>query len=357
MVRRLLSGVKKLLPWLLLLGIGLFGYTRFVMESNNRELRVIVWGNYLPDKIMAEFEQKYQCHLAIDSIDSNDTFMSRAEMLGIDNWDVIIITQHILERLNEEGLLLPIDGSRIACDAIGTKYMECLPDYVTFCKEYTVPYTASASTLIVHTSHLAGNPADMSWGILLDDSIYKRFSLLKESREVISIALMYLGYSPNTSNIQELDQAEAVLKSMRDRVLKIDSEWFFTGIALEELIVGHCDRPRVGEELAIDGSDVEIVYPREGVVASLDGISISAKAIEIDLAYEFINFLLSQKNIQEVCNANAVWTIVNIPGAPFVKNQLPKPVWKNMTILRHVSEVAHRHKAMWCRFLFNLFEE
>ena len=72
----------------------------------------------------------------------------------------------------------------------------------------------------------------MSWAVLFepdpDAGYIGKISYLNDTRETLGAALKYLGYSLNTKDQAELDQATELIKSSKDNIAAFDSSSYWT---------------------------------------------------------------------------------------------------------------------------------
>jgi spermidine/putrescine transport system substrate-binding protein len=116
-------------------------------------------------------------------------------------------------------------------------------------------------------------------------------TMLNDSREALGAALRYLGYSINTRSPAEVSKAGNLLLSWRKNLAKFESEQYKNGLASSEFLVVQ------GYSIDImhvinENPDVSFVYPKEGAIMSIDYMAIPTNALNVELAHEFINFML-----------------------------------------------------------------
>jgi spermidine/putrescine transport system substrate-binding protein len=162
-----------------------------------------------------------------------------------------------------------------------------------------------------------------TWALLFDEARQPgTFVLIDSMRDMLGIALKYLGYSLNTRNPEELKAAgEAILKAKKSK----HSLGFEGGVggknkvladAAVLAIVYNGDAVRATEE----DKDVAFMLPKEGSVIWTDAMTIPSKAPHVDYAHKFINFILDAKVGADLSNFNRYAT-PNEASMPFITAQ------------------------------------
>jgi spermidine/putrescine-binding protein len=118
-----------------------------------------------------------------------------------------------------------------------------------------------------------------------------RVSVLNDMRETIGAALIYRGFSPNTTDPRQLETAKQVLLAQKPFLAKYDSEAYKESLAAGETVLAH---GWSGELLARrdENPDVAFVVPREGSFLFVDNLAVPRNARSQYTAEVFINYLL-----------------------------------------------------------------
>ena len=114
--------------------------------------------------------------------------------------------------------------------------------------------------------------------------------LLNDSREVFSLALKQLGYSNNSTDKGQVEQAFHLLKDVNQNVLAYDTDNTKQNLIAEEVWIAQIwsgDASYVNTE----NPNVSFVVPKEGTVVWADNICIPKGAGHKQLALSFINFM------------------------------------------------------------------
>jgi spermidine/putrescine-binding protein len=155
--------------------------------------------------------------------------------------------------------------------------------------KYTVPYQWGSASLAVNTDKIS-EPIT-SYNDLWNPDNAGRIVLLDDERQVIGMALLALGYDPNTTDPDELDQAKELLLELVPGVKLFDSDTPSTALLTGEADIGLIWN---GEAAIAHGEDPAItyVYPEEGTVFWYDNLAIVKGAEHIDAAHAFMDYVL-----------------------------------------------------------------
>jgi spermidine/putrescine transport system substrate-binding protein len=248
-------------------------------------LHIYTWADYFKPALVARFEKDNHCRLVFDTFDSNETMYAKIKA-GASGYDLLTPTSYMASLMRSQGMLLELDHSRLPNLAhIDPEYLSLAIDKAM---EYSVPYMIVNTVLAFLGSRV--EDFEPSWAIFDRPGLKGRMTMLNDMRETIGAGLKFLGYSINTTDVEELDAAKEVVIRWKGNIAKYENEQYKTGVASGEFLVvqGYS-----GDILQVqrENPDVRLAVPREGTVISVDDLVIPRGAGEIRLAHAFINFL------------------------------------------------------------------
>ena len=254
-------------------------------------------GEYLDLDLIPEFEEK----TGIDVI--YETFTSDEEMFiklsqSSNNYDVIFPSDYMVERLKKHDMLEKIDFSNVP----NFKYVEDQYKGLDFDpnNEYTVPYFTSHFG-IVYNKNLVDKPLT-KWADLWDPKYKGEIIMYDLPRLSMSVALQKLGYSINTTNMDEIEEAKAELIKQKPLVYA-----YLTDEARDLVVQGDAAITVMysGDALLMQSQNenLEYVFPEEGMNLQVDSMAIPKGAKNKKNAEIFINYFTDP----EVASKNAEW--------------------------------------------------
>lgn len=253
----------------------------------NGELKVFNWGEYIDEELIDQFEEEYGIHVVYDTFNTNEEMYSKISANpGL--YDVICPSDYMIEKMIQNGLLQEVDWEQVPnIENIEASYMERVEDFDPDNK-YTVPYTWG-TVGILYNKTMVDEPVD-SWDILWDKT-YKNSIIMQDSvRDAFMVALKRLGYSCNSTNERELEEAMRDLKEQKDLVKAYAIDEVRDKMINESAALGVIYS---GEYLYCQEENENLAYavPKEGSNMWFDGWVITSKAPNLENAHKWLNFL------------------------------------------------------------------
>ena len=257
-------------------------------------LHIYTWSDYIKPELVAQFEQENRCKVVIDTYDSNESMYAKLKA-GATGYDLLFPSSYMVKIMNDQGMLRKLDLSQIPNRGnIDPAYMKLSFDPEM---DHSVPYTVTITCL----GYLGSKVKDFepTWGMLDREDLKGRMTMLNDHREVIGVALKYLGYSMNTLDDQQLAEAKEVVLRWKKNLAKFENEQYKTGLASGEFLLVH---GYSGDLMLVqsENEDIQIAVPREGSQINFDDMVIPVGASQPELAHKMINFILEPKSAAEL---------------------------------------------------------
>ena len=253
-----------------------------------REVNVYNWDTYIGETTVDDFTADTDIAVRYDLYASNDELFAKLRE-GNPGYDVIFPSNDFVQRMIEGDMLLPLDHKKIPNIAnIDPAFAD--PGFDPG-RRFSVPYFWGTIGIGYRMSATEGATPE-AWADMLDSDQYAgRMALLNDS-DIIEVALKYLGYSLNSRNPDEIDQAaEALIKA------KPYVKTFAPDTGQDLLIAGEVDvcMEWNGDILQVmtEDDDLNYLVPREGSILWEDTMCIPAGGPNPDNAHEFINYILT----------------------------------------------------------------
>lgn len=263
--------------------------------TGSKKLYVYNWSYYTPDEVIASFEKEYGVDVVLDYFASNEEMFAKLKASGDAGYDIIFPSGDYVSIMKTEGMLEKLDTSKMP----NLKYISALAlQKATYDPnmEYAVPYYMGASGIAVNKEMV--KDYEKTWNIFADTRYANRMSMMDDMREVMGDALSYLGYSVNTVNPAELEQARALVNDKwKPNLVKFDAEGFAKSFASGEFWIAHGYAEAIFEELPEEKwGNVDFFLPLSGGPMYIDSMCIPKGARNYDLAMEFINYIHKPEN-------------------------------------------------------------
>jgi len=253
------------------------------------KLYIYNWTYYIPDDVIKDFQKRFGVKVVYDMYASNEEMYAKLKVGGGD-YDLVFPSGDHVAIMISEGMLAEIDRSRVPnfahLDTTVLPWIRFDPGL-----KYSIPYAMGTAGVSVSKQNMKDYAK--SWRIFENPALKGRFTLLDDMREVLGAALKTLGYSVNSTDTSQLMEAKALVMGWRNNgVVKFDSEAFGKGFAAGEFWVVHGYAENVFLELdEAAQKNAEFFIPDEGGPMYMDNMVILKDAKNVDLAYQFINYI------------------------------------------------------------------
>ena len=321
--------VSVLLTVLLLVSVcGLFSSCK--KESGEAvTLYVYNWGEYISDgsedtlDVNRAFEEYCLNTLGKRVTVNYSTFSSNEDMYAkvsseASVYDVIIPSDYMIQRMIEEGRLMPLDLNKIPnyqyiLDSFKGENVYYEPRDG---KVYSVPYAYGMVGIIYNTAIVPeDHPTVGSWDLMWDESFRGDILQFNNSRDAFGTALYKLGYDVNEATEAQWQEALMELKAQKELVQGYVMDEIFNKMKSGSAAVSAY---YAGDFLAMyeENEDLAFFYPEEGTNLYVDAMCIPANSQNADLAMEYINFMCSE----EIAVANAEYHYYATPNSLVLNN-------------------------------------
>ena len=272
--------------------------------SSQPVVNVCSWGEYIDEDLIGQFEEATGIRVNYQTVESNETLYSLLKSGGAD-YDVVVPSDYMIAKLIEEDMLEELDYSNIPNYALIDERFKGLSFDPG--ERYTVPYTWGTLGIIYNRNMVDGEIT--SWSALYDDRYAGNVLLINNSRDAMGAALMYLGYSVNTTDPDEIRAAFQVIEDANRRGV-------FQGRVMDEVFQkmegGNAAIATyyAGDYLSMvenqaDGVDLAFVIPEEGSNWFVDAMCVLKDAPHKEAAEAWINFIASTE--ANLANMDYIW--------------------------------------------------
>ncbi|MBR1574552.1 MAG: ABC transporter substrate-binding protein [Bacteroidales bacterium] len=306
-------------------------------------LKVYNWSDYIDESAIPEFEQWYEARtgekitVVYQTFDINETMLSKIEK-GHEDYDVVCPSDYIIERMLNNGLLLPLDFASIP-DSLNyiannkSPYIQGIfrdinPDIDA--NDYSVAYMWGTTGLIYNPKYVTDEEVS-SWGVIANPKFKDQILIKDAPRDVYGPVLIYLKQKElqeGSVTLQELmyDSSDAsiaavetFLKGAKDNVLGWEADFGKDQMTKERGVISlnwSGDAVWAIEEAADVDVELRYVVPEEGSTVWFDGWVIPKYAKNVKAATWFINFMcrpdIAIRNMDETgyVSANGAWEVV-----------------------------------------------
>ena len=300
--------------------------------GGNREqiLKVYNWSDYIDESVLPEFEQWYKAQTGEDitvvyqTFDVNETMLSKIEK-GHEDYDVVCPSDYIIERMLNDGLILPLDFASIPQEinyiALNrSPFMQQMFHSINpaiDANDYSVPYMWGTTGILYNTEEVTAEEAS-TWDVIRNPKFSGRILIKDAPRDVYGPVLIYLKQKElkegtvtlddlmHDSSDESIAAVENYLKQVKDGVLGWEADF-----GKEQMTKGRGvislnwsgDAVWARDEAAEVDVSLDYIVPEEGSTVWFDGWVIPKYAKNVKAATYFIDFMcrpdIAIRNMEE----------------------------------------------------------
>lgn len=294
-------------------------------EKSAGELYVYNYGEYFDPDALAQFEEETGIKVTYDEYETNEV-MYPIIANGAAQYDLVCPSDYMVQRMISEGMLEKINFDNVPnIKYVDQVYQDAAKGFDS-ANEYSVPYLWG-TVGILYNKTMVKEPVD-SWGILWDTKYKDNILMQKSVRDAFGITLKYLGYSLNSTDEKELEEAKQKLIQQKQ-----------SGV-VQAYVVDEVRDKMIGNEAAIgviysgealtcqsENPDLEYVIPKEGSNLWIDAWVIPKGAKNKENAEKFLDFLCRP----EIAKMNFDYITYSIPNSEGRK-LIEEEEYRNSTI-------------------------
>lgn len=263
--------------------------------GNKQTLKIYLPGEYMSDNLVPDFEKKYDCKVEVELFDSNE--MMYTKISAGDTYDILIPSDYMIERLIKEDYLQKIDITKIEnFNNIASSLKEAPYNSFDPSNTYSVPYFWGTVGIVYNKNLVSlSDLEEKGYDIMRDKSYAGDIYMYDSERDSFMLALKSLGYSMNTDNEDEIMEAFDWLVELNKTMDPI----YVTDEVIDNMAQGRKAMAILysGDAAYVLGENEEMGFytPNCGTNVWVDAMVIPKNAANVDLAYKFIDFVISEE--------------------------------------------------------------
>lgn len=249
------------------------------------EISVYNAAEYMDSSTIKDFEKEYKIKVNYKEFESNEAMYNDISK-NSNQYDVLVPSDYMIDRLIKENKLEKLNKANVSnLSNIASEYLN--PEYDK-ANDYVVPYMTGTVGILYNKSLVKEEVT--SWNILWDNKYKGQIWMWDSMRDAIGVSLKRLGYSMNSNNENELNEAKKALMTQSTILKGYAEEESRDAMIADE---GAIALVYSGEaKFAIDQNpNLAYVIPKEGSNKFVDGFVIVKGTKHKEAAEKFINFM------------------------------------------------------------------
>lgn len=266
-------------------------------KDSSEQISFLNYGENIDKETLKEFEKKYGIKVNVETFDDMETMYQKISKGGV-KYDVILVSDALMPRMIKKGLIQELNKDNIP--NISQMDKDYLNLQIDPGNKYSVPYMFGTVGLI-YNKDVVKEKVD-SWDILWDEKYKDKVFMFDTYRDTMGAALKKLGYSLNSKNSKEIEEAKELLIKQRETVNPI----YGVDNGTTMIPTGESDINMIwsGEGLNLQDENPNLVYvvPKEGANFWIDSLCIPKNAENVEGAEKFINFVSDKESALRIAD-------------------------------------------------------
>ncbi len=253
--------------------------------DGSKEINIFMWSDYISDETIANFESEYGVKVNLSYMNDNADSITKLTAGAGSEYDLIMTCDAYMESLIQGGYLEELDLSQIPnSENINKAY------WSEENQGYCVPYLMNYIYVVYDTERC---PIEItSYNDLISPEMKGQIGSVDGARNLFPIALIALGYDPNSTDENEIAEAYEWLTKYNENVVAYGSTE--TNIVNGTISCMLTYDGNTAEAMAQMGEDNTLVVApgfTDPVQLGFDLYVIPKGAAHIDLAYKFLDYI------------------------------------------------------------------
>ena len=276
-------------------------------------LYVYMPGEYIGEEIVPDFEAATGAKVIMENFDSNEQMYIK--VANGEAYDILIPSDYMIQRLKDEELLQELNVEslenldELSKDVLSPPYD---PD-----NKYSVSYFWGTVGIVYDKTKVSEEDLEREgFAIFLDEKYKGDIYLYDSERDSFMMALKNLGYSMNTEDEAEIQEAyEWLVQCVETMEPEIVTDEIIDNMAQARKALGLCYSGDASY-IVTENENMGFYLPEEGTNRWYDSMVIPANAKNPELAHEFINFVITYDNAYD----NSSYVGYTSPNAQVVED-------------------------------------
>jgi len=290
------------------------------------------WDAYMPEDLIPAFEEATGVDVELAIHTTNEDIMGKITAQNGGGFDLVFVSGQFVEPLVQQGWAAELDHSKIP--NLANLYPEATQLGYDPGNTHSAPYAWGTTGICYRTDLVSEAPT--SWEIFHDPpaELDGKMTMLGTDRWLLQPALLSLGYSINTTDPAEIEDATAWTIQAKEHLLGFDDTTFYSKLVSGEALAVHawdgwCEYGRAEEP------NIDFVIPEEGSDVWTDTMVILEASENKDAAHAFIDFVLDASTGKSVSE----FVLYKVPNQPAMESVEPGVVESFPTLALEPAEL------------------
>ena len=264
-------------------------------NSDKRVLNILNWSSYIPSDVIIDFEKVSGIDVNYGTYSSNEELLAKVSVAKEGTYDLIFPSDYMVEIMIDRDIIEEIDLSRLEnVSNLNRNFMNLEYDLGN---RYTLPFIAASTVIAINRDYIL-DEID-SYNDLLKPKYKGEIVLIDDQRIIIGMALLANGFDMNSVDEDELRVAKEWLLRLKKNLKAYDSDSPKNFLISDEASIAVLWNAE-GALASMVKDNIENVFPKEGVMLSIDNFAIVKGAKNKDSVYKFIDYILEPSVMKRI---------------------------------------------------------
>lgn len=247
------------------------------------------WGGTINKQVLKDFEKETGIEVVYSEFDENERMYTNVKN-SMKDYDVIVPSEYMVEKMIKENLLNEIDLSKVPnfkeiANVFKNKGFD--PN-----NKHSIPMYYGTLGILYNKKMV--DPKDLNeWDIIFNPKYKGKIYMLDSSRDTLGPGFWKLGYSSNSKDAKQLEEVKKLMTDQKKLVTaylhdEIKQQMVNKNGALAVVYSGEAS------EAISENSDLDYYLPKHSNLW-LDNFAIVKNATNLENAYKLINYLCDPK--------------------------------------------------------------
>lgn len=263
---------------------------------------------YIDPEVISDFEKESGIKVTLDNYGTNEEMLAKIQA-GADGYDIVFPSVYMQNIMASLGLLQSAN-------------LKSLPGYGNLDqrffladtdknKDFCMPYNWGTTGLIYNKALTKGVDVT-SWKVIFEPppSLKGKIAMLDDMRETIGAALVYNGYSINSTDPKELAKARDTIAKAKPYWAAMLTDGIGDKVLNGDFAVAQWWSGSAAQTVSSKPSAVGYVIPKEGANGFQEDMCILKKAQNVDAAKKFFAYMMRP----QVAAKNTNWLFGGSPN-------------------------------------------
>ena len=264
----------------------------------SKELNIYMWSDDISEDLVSNFEKENDCKVNFTYMSDNADAINQLTAGAGDKYDLVMTCDAYMESLIKGGYLEKLDTSKIPNAEKNMNKTYWREDIRDYCMPYLMNYI-----YVVYNKDTC--PIEItSYNDLINPKLKGQIGSVDGARNLFPIALVALGYDPNSTDEKEIKEAYEWLQKYNENVAAYGStEQNLVNGTISVMLAYDGNTKWAMDQMGDKNSLVIAPFKKDPVQLGMDLYVIPKGAKHQDLAYKFLDYIADAdviaKNLDE----------------------------------------------------------